>query len=189
MKQTIYLIYLLLFCSVLLNAQVGISTSTPNAPLEIKSIHSEENISAYQKKSTGKIQDFYKYLTLISDSITSDSVKIVAKENIKQLFNQKDATIIDYSDTNLNYISLDDFLQKLSIQKKQLHFEVQNIQLAPILHNFWNCIYDLSVFDEEQKKLLKLTQNVSLQLVEKQFGDTTKEVWQLQLGGVQLQNE
>ncbi|RZK11817.1 MAG: hypothetical protein EOO46_05485 [Flavobacterium sp.] len=154
--------------------------ATNNSSINIKSNFSEVSIKAYQESAILKIEDYYNYLALFSNTSTSEDLKTETKTALFSLFKNKHIQIIDFTEQEKKTIQLIELIEK--IKNKNYSFLISNITNTFISNNYWMTSYDLQIHENENNQILKCSQKVYFIPTIKQFGSTEKEVWTIKLG-------
>lgn len=139
----------------------------------------EKVISAYANQSEQLIVDFYSYLSLYSQSETTELQNEIDKA-IKQMYISNNVLIEDFIYETNKKITL---LQLLKYCKEnKFVFSITNIQNTSITVNNFDMNYQLLFTNKSETKVYNITQKVFLFPLEKQFGTNNKTVWELKLG-------
>lgn len=152
--------------------------------LSISSSFSPVQIEAYQESADKKIEDFYSYLNLLSDSEVSQQAKSEIRESILLLFKDSNTEVVDFTSENKK-IKLDELITIC----ENFNFEFKIIKIEEnqkeIQDNFWLREYTLTMKytkKQDKKAPIGITQKIYFSPVYKQFGETYKEVWEIKLG-------
>lgn len=138
---------------------------------------STPNITAFEQKSSYKLNDLYDYFTLYS-SAKNDSLKQQIKENISLQFKKNESIEIWYKNEK---ITLEKFLQQ--IENKEITFEISNEKTVLLYTNFWLTSYTITLRKPEKpSENYNVKQKIYLLNENKNFGETTKKTWNLYLG-------
>ncbi|MFY0482790.1 hypothetical protein ACI6PS_09290 [Flavobacterium sp. PLA-1-15] len=157
--------------------------ATSNSLMSIKNNFSEISIKAYQESAILKIEDYYNYLALFSNSSTSDALKTEIKTALFSLFKNKHIQIMDFTQEENPQIELPDLLDK--IKNKNYSFSILKTSNTFVSNNYWVTSYDLQFRENENNHTLKCTQKVYFIPTTKQFGTTEKDVWTIKLGEIE----
>jgi hypothetical protein len=168
-----------LICTGLINAQSGESGQSKKA---LTSIFSTATLSAWQENSQNEVDDFYQYLSLLTDSKLDPALKAQLYDNIFSLFEQPAVLVEDFV-AGKGQIPLDKLLDKLS-EKAFGNFKIVDQTTFEMAFDHWTINYTLSI-DDGSKSLRKISQKVYLKQTSKTFGTTTKQTWKLMLGGME----
>jgi hypothetical protein len=156
-----------------------------NSPVSksIKANFTTASVKAYQESATLKVEDFYNYLTLLSDENTSGPLRTEIKASIYSLFETESVHIIDFTTDEKPFIHLNKFIDK--IQYKNYTFLVSDFESSIVSSDYWTTQYKLTVIRNNEKSKSHYFQNVKFKPVLKSFGSTKKEVWTLLLGEIE----
>jgi hypothetical protein len=180
------LIYLLLLFPVLAFCQSNSTKNTPtNTNLIVKSTitttFSKPTVLAYQEKAVAIINDFYAYINFYK---TTENNQLLEKEidnSIESLFLNENIIVKDVFLTNLNPITLKQFLKKCKLNKATILVSTFN-QNNTTSDTYFTFTYNLQVTFNNKTTSQTITQKVYFFPSLKSFGDQQKNVWQLKLG-------
>lgn len=165
----------------------GFSQSADHASKNVlNSLYSNAALKTYATSSQLKIEDFYNYLSLYSDTENSGDLKKELVVSIKQLLGNKEVLIKNIFSEKETSISINDFL--ISVLEKNILFKVKNPQL--VTSNFfigWSISYDLEVLDKKSQKIIQkfsLLQTVFFENETKKYGSKIKEVRSIFIGDI-----
>lgn len=144
---------------------------------------SSQAVKAYQESAVLKIEDYYTFLEIYTNSTTSDSLRVQLKTTIYNLFTSKNVWVVDITSKEKRSIKLDNLLQK--IVNKNYTFKLSDIENSIVAQDFWTTKYNLEVTQNKQSKTLELFSKIYFQPIEKRFGTKIKEVWTLLLGEIE----
>jgi len=158
--------------------------ANPTASKTIKANFTMASVKAYQESATLKIDDYYQYLTLLSNETTSESLKDEIRTSIYSLFESDKVMVIDFTSNESSTISLNDLIVK--IDNKNYTFKTSNYESSIVASDFWTTQYQLTVTQNDKPTELRYFQKIRFKPFVKTFGTTKKEVWTLFLGDVTL---
>lgn len=146
----------------------------------IKGNFSKVSIKAYQESALLKMEDYYNYLALLSNTSTSDALKTEIKAALFSLFKNNYIQVFDFTLEGKKTISLIELVEK--IKNKNYRFLISNATNTFLSNDYWTTAYDLEVRQEDHNRMLKCSQRVYFTPTTKRFGTTVKEVWTIKLG-------
>ena len=158
----------------------GQNTSNTTSSTAIKANFSISSIKAYQESTLLKIEDYYNHLALLSNTSTSDTLKIEVKMALFSLFKSNYIQVFDFTVKEKNPISLIELVEK--IKNKNYSFLISNAANTFLSNDYWTTVYDLEVHQEDNNRMLKCSQKVYFTPTTKRFGSVEKEVWTIKLG-------
>jgi len=174
--KTYILIFFILFSGVVFSQDGGYRSQA------ISSNFSTVEIEAYQESADKKIEDFYSYLNLLSDKEISQKVKNEIKENIFLIYTDRRLAVVDLLSNKSGKISLSEFLDKTEKQKTNYKLILEKSSNPGLFEDYWLSEYSVEVQLNGEKSVKKIAQKIYFSPVYKQFGDTTKQVWEIKLG-------
>jgi len=141
-------------------------------------------LAAYQENAKTKIEDFYQYLSLLSDVSVSKELKNEVSANIFSLFKNKELLMKDIASNSKNSMPLSLFIREI-VDTPSLKFELGEITSQQIEPDSWQTIYTVKILNGSKKTELNIAQRVYLIKGFKTFGGNSKEVWQTFLGEIE----
>jgi len=173
--KTYILLFFILFSGVAFGQDAGFKTST------ISHNFSAMQVEAYQESANKKIEDFYSYLNLLTDKNISQAVKNEIKESIYLLFVDRDVAIQGIVSKDNEKITLSAFLNSLE-ENSGMKYKIYKIEntAGNIYENYW-----LSVVSIEHNNI-DIRHKVYFSPQQKQFGGTSKTVWEIKLGEIEI---
>lgn len=159
------------------------NNTTVSSKVTIQSNFSFQAIKAFQESAVLKIEDYYDYLELYSNTATSDTLRKQLKGTIYNLFADQQPKVVDFTSSDNTPIALNKLLDK--IKKKNYTFKLTDTQSSIVAADFWTTKYNLEIFEGNQRCILEVFSKVIFRPVEKQFGSNSKEVWVLFLGNME----
>lgn len=141
------------------------------------------SIQAYQESAILKIEDYYNYLTLLSNPSTSEALKAEVRTALFSIVKRNDLKVLDFTSAKENLIPLIELIEK--IENKNYHFSISNSTNTFLSNDSWKTDYHLEIRQNGDKKIWKCTQKVYFTTAMKQFGSTEKEVWTILLGEIE----
>ncbi len=159
----------------------NVNSDTSKSSVAIKSNFSTEAVKVYQESANLKLDDFYNYLSLYSDAKTSDAFKAEIRKNIFRLYGKDNFEIIDFLSNDNQRIAIANFLSK--IENKNYDFAISYKFNSPADFQSWNCSYQLKIYFGNDFSVKNINQKINFLPIEKSFGNTTKTVWAVYLGG------
>ena len=175
--RTYHIVFLLLtfFC-------FGQSVNSPTTK-SIKANFTTASVKAYQESATLKVEDFYNYLTLLSNETTSGPLKTEIKASIYSFFEMENVNIIDFTTDEKPFIPLNKLIDK--VQNKNYTFLVSDFESSIVASDYWTMQYKLTVIQNSKKRKSLYFLNVKFKPVLEFFGTTKKEVWTILLGEIE----
>jgi hypothetical protein len=175
MKLNTYIILLwsIFLCTINAAAQAS-SHSTIQDITNISKIHSTIALKAYQTKGMDKIKDLY-YMLAKWSTEQDTAVRQAYKENIHALLLQDNTFIYDVRTKQLKKIS-----EILSNAATIMDVVLKNEKISKTTEDYW--IVQYTIISSGTTTTTTVEQKVFLKNSNKQFGATTKKVWQLSLG-------
>ncbi len=161
----------------------GQNANTP-ASTAIKANFTSASVKAYQESATLKIEDYYQYLTLLSNESTTETLKTEIKSSIFRLFESEKVMVIDFTSTEKNTILLSDLIDKIA--NKNYTFTVSNYESSIVASDYWTTQYQLIVTQNKIPMEFQYFQKIVFKPIMKTFGSSKKEVWTLFLGEITL---
>lgn len=161
----------------------GQNVNTP-ASTTIKANFTMASVKAYQESATLKVEDYYQYLTILSNESTSETLKTEIKTSIYSLFESDKVMVIDFTSNENTTISLTELIDK--IENKNFSFSVTNFENSIVASDYWTTQYQLIITQNNKPTELLYFQKIGFKPVIKTFGTTKKEVWTLLLGEITL---
>lgn len=149
----------------------------------IKANFTTASVKAYQESATLKVEDFYNYLTILSNETTSEALKTEVKASIYSLFERENVTLIDLTEEEKNIIFLNNLVEK--IENKNYTFKVSDFESSIVAADFWTTKYQLTMIQNNKKTEAQYFQKVKFKPILKSFGTTKKQVWTLLLGEIE----
>jgi hypothetical protein len=159
------------------------ANATKNAK-GLKANFSAPVLAAYQENAKGKIEDFYQYLSLLSDVSVSKELKNEVSASIFSLFKNKELLMKDIISNNRNRMPLSLFVREIA-NTPSLKFELGEITSQQIGPDSWQTTYTVNILNGGKKTELNVAQRVYLTKDLKTFGGNSKEVWQTFLGEIE----
>ncbi len=172
-----YLLIGLLFFTVFGNAQdAGFSKKS------MKANFSMEVLNAYQESSLAKVNDFYEYAQLLTNSTISNDLKEEIKTTIFSLFKENDVMIVNFLSSKKEKISLTQFITLLK-NENPIRFQIKKThEKVPFFNDYWINHYYLEIERNKQITIIEIKQKVYFSENIKSFGEHQKEVWSVFLG-------
>jgi hypothetical protein len=191
MKQIIY--YSLLIFPILLSGQssdrnqsqkeaVSLTQEDSKKTLNSNSIAVNFNtkvILAYASKSEQLITDFYTYLAMYNQSVTTD-LQMEIDKSVQQMYFSEKVLVEDFITGSNQKITLLKLLQ--FCKENEFVVSINGIQNTAVNENSFNIKYQLLVTSKSVTKTYNFTQKVYFFPVQKTFGYNKKTVWELKLG-------
>lgn len=177
----IILLIILLSAGLFAKAQQAHTTKNTRG---LKANFSAPILVAYQENAKTKIEDFYQYLSLLSDLSVSKELKNEISANIFSLFKNKEVLVRDIASNGRNPMPLSLFIPEIA-NAPSLKFELGEITSQQIESDSWQTTYTVKILNGSKKTELNLTQRVYLTKDFKTFGGNSKEVWQTFLGEIE----
>lgn len=175
---------IILFCCGMCLPEGLIGQSAMPERNSIQQQFSAGEINAYQQSSGKKTVDFYEYLTLYSQG-TDPDLKKQLRQNIQNLFGSLSVNVVDMTSSEAALISLDELLKK--IENKNYSFQLSRQYSSQVSEpDHWVNSYRVSVKIQGNENVAELSQKVYFTPVSKEFGETSKIVWELRLGEIFL---
>ena len=181
MKKGLIYCLLILYCC-FVNAQ---QASTAEEMSGMRAQFSMKVIDAYQKSSQSKVKDFFQYAALLSDNSLSDELKLQIEQNINSLFISKEVNIIDFTSTERKIIALDKFLLRLKEEKNVRFIILNETKSKTTFSDYWMNSYDVLVTKGTISETISVHHKIYFSPMEKQFGSSSKEVWNILLGEIE----
>ena len=177
------IILLIILVSAGLFAKAQQANTTKNAK-GLKANFSAPVLAAYQENAKSKIEDFYQYLSLLSDVSVSKELKNEVSANIFSLFKNKELLMKGITSNSQNSMPLSLFVREIA-NSPSLKFELGEITSQQIGPDSWQTTYTVNILNGGKKTELNLAQRVYLTKDFKAFGGNSKEVWQTFLGEIE----
>ena len=169
-------LFIYLFCCFHLSA-VGQMSQHSEGISSITKVYTPVQIAAYQDNATGKISDYYQYLSLLSSDNTEPALKDEVERAILLTFKDSTTLVTDLLSGQNNLIPLSEFIKKVRMGKN-ISFSVKNIrESAPANENSWEVAYEVSVISEGILSRQQVLQKIFFQPESKAFGTSNKVVW------------
>ncbi len=164
----------------------------------------KENISdlglqAFEKRASEKIKDFVDYLELISDHSIDSIFKFQAETMLLSLFENKNTALIIKNKTSKKQRknTITGFLEMLNDEKySKPDLQVKNIRitrhLSPQKPGLYSGLIEFSLTVSPPKKGKSVipggnyisTGNIMVKKINKTFGNTSKQTWEVLLGDI-----
>lgn len=143
---------------------------------------SQKAVEAYEVKAESKVNEFFGYLTLLTDPAGDAEMKKQATTDAVKLFRDDKVMVQDFFDSKGQVITLKQLLEKAAAQEKKVDFGTMSFATIPKLKSDlrydWLMSYEVIV----GKRVLKVSQAFCIVFEEKKFGNSTKKVWNSYLG-------
>lgn len=149
--------------------------------VSISSSFSPVQIEAYRESADKKIQDFYSYLNLLSDTAVSENTKNEVKETVLLLFKNSRTEIVDFTSDNKK-TALSEVLKRIESKKIKFRLTDTKGSSSKLSQDFWLSEYSVEVELNGKKSIKTISQKIYFSPVYKQFGNTYKEVWEIRFG-------
>lgn len=160
----------------------GQNANNPSS-IAIEGNFSKVSIKAYQESAILKIEDYYNYLALLSNTSTSDALKTEIKAALFSLFKNKYIQVFDITSEEKETISLIELVEK--IKNKNYSFLISNSTNTFLSNDYWRTVYNLEIRQGDNNRMLKCSQKVYFTPTTKRFGTTEKEIWTIKLGEIE----
>lgn len=147
---------------------------------------SAKTIKAYEIKSELKVMEFYNYLHLLSDpKLNADMKRQTINEALK-LFRYPETPVKNILAKPHERITIKQLLEIAAKQKKHLEYEISGFiayrqEETPTMQE-WMITYEL----KNDNTTLSINQKFYIILEDKNFGKTTKQVWNTYLGEIMI---
>jgi|GEM_PF-3434063 len=143
---------------------------------------SQKAVEAYEVKAESKVNEFFGYLTLLTDPAGDAEMKKQASADAVKLFRDDKVLLQDFFDTKGRTITLKQLLEKAEAQEKKVDFSTMSFATIPKLKSDlrydWLMSYEVIVGN----RAVKVSQSFSIVYEDKKFGNSTKKVWNSYLG-------
>lgn len=171
------IIYILL----LISAHLGFAQQAVDRPLS-----SKKAMDAYAIKSESKIKEFFSYLELLSDPKLNAEMKAHTTNEALSLFKDSELTIDNIFEKKQASITLKTLLKQAALQKGKITLTVSDfnvmLQNQTPVQQEWQATYKLAV----NENTVIITQHFFVIYEDKQFGKTTRKVWNTYLGALKV---
>jgi hypothetical protein len=161
-------------------------STNSNSQKTMKNTFSMASIDAYRDNSLLKVTDFYQYLNLLADTSTPEDSKSQISENILSLYGS-DMEVADLTVLGGEKITLSTLIQK--VKNSGMRFAVIREVNNRIYDQYWQVVYLLEMTYNSKPHNIGIVQKIYFRPIQKQFGNTEKEVWQATLGPFEKQKE
>jgi len=140
-------------------------------------------LQSHQANSLQKLEDFYHYLNLLSETSDKD-LQAQLKENIFSLFDDKNTLVDDITTDKKDEIPLSYLLDNIASKQITFHFKNQQVS-REFYRDYWFDVYTLEITSGSKSVTRTFAQIVYLRPAEKAFGNTTKNILQVSLGPIE----
>lgn len=156
---------------------------------EVKGVNTIQNsfdrltIQSYSAQANTKVKDLFEYLKLLQENKGEEELAQQLTDNIRQLFINDNLELASLSSkrTFTNLLSWLSEFEKSKITIDDIEFISSKLQ-----SNFWLNQYRLSYTLEGKRKKLNLSIQIYFQIQSKSFGNTTRNVWNWNIGNIEL---
>ncbi len=144
---------------------------------------SSKAMEAFSHKAETKVEEFYNYLQLLSDTSVNNEMKLHTANEIKKLFTETEVTLADVYNTSGTGITLEKLLENALSAKQKKIFTIKDFTAKSIQQTSekqqWLLSYEVSV---NGSKYFRIDQDFFIIYENKKFGNTVKPVWNTYLG-------
>ena len=148
----------------------------------MKANFSAETLQAYQESSFSKVNDFYEYAQLLTNTTISKELKKEIKTAVHSLFKENDVTVINFLSSEKEKITLNKFLTLLEKEKNSRFKARKANEKVQFFNDHWINHYYLEIERNKQITIVEIKQKVYFSENLKSFGENQKEVWSVYLG-------
>jgi hypothetical protein len=148
------------------------------------------NLEAFENRAKQKLEDWAGYVEILTDSTVDQSFKEQARVMAEALFETSETKIFLDVQGNITEkpLPLDKYLRrlmenstgKITITPREI---IVNQHLTRLSNSVYRGVFQLNGMSSDND--IKLNINFAVKQIEKEFGGTTKKVWEVFLGDIQ----
>lgn len=160
---------------------------------------SASSLRAFELRAIQKLQDIAGYVQILSDLSLDKSFRMQARQMMQGIFSDGNNTISTktFDGGNSLKLTVNQFIDSVSNQYPKLKVEIYDIQTIQNLHltnnhvyagalTFWQTTYRVQKTGNIKLNEEQMLADITLKRVDKEFGNTAKEVWEAFLGNIEI---